>query len=102
MNADTDIQVWLETEQRTQPQIIIPYIKSPNSQLVRYTVETVRVADQGRTQLRQSGAVKLGANQAAALGRIAISRSPEDNCVVTLTLLAGHRLEKRYRISCPD
>ncbi len=102
MNIDADIQVWLETEQHTQPQIIIPYIKSPSSHLVRYTVETLRTSPQGRTQLRQSGTIKLGANQPSTLGRIAISRSPEDDCVVTLTLLADKHLEKRYRISCPD
>lgn len=106
MTSDADIQVWLETEQRTQTQVIVPYIQSEQANTLRYTVDTVRQAPQGQSVMRQSGTVALGAGKAVALGRISLSRSPDDNCKVTLTLSAYTRDVKDsttiWHLQCPE
>lgn len=42
MTADADIQVWLETVARTQPGVIVPYVRSAEDTTLRYRLHTVR------------------------------------------------------------
>jgi len=102
MSMDADIQVWLESQQRTQPQVIVPYVQSHNAGIIHYTVEMQRLAPQGRSQMRQSGTVHLTADQPAALGRMAVTRSPEDRCEITMTLRAPGETERRFDLACPE
>jgi len=106
MNADSDIQVWLETIARTQPSVIVPYVQSTESGSLRYKVRTIRQSTQGRSEIAQGGTVTLVADTPVALGRMAISRSPGDACQVELTIQkegdAGADASKRYQFSCPN
>ncbi|MBC2769539.1 curli-like amyloid fiber formation chaperone CsgH [Pusillimonas minor] len=98
---DADIQVWLEAAQRTQPQIIVPYIKSPVETTLKYVVEARRSAAQGSSRLRQGGTIHLTADQATALGTLALTRSAQDTCEVTMTLRTADNTERKFQLPCP-
>lgn len=102
MNIDADIQVWLETAQRTQPQIIVPYVKSATETTLKYIVEAHRSAAQGNSRLRQGGTIHLTADQATALGTLALTRSAQDTCEVTLTLRSADNTERKFQLPCPS
>lgn len=102
MNIDADIQVWLEAAQRTQPQIIVPYVKSPTETTLKYVVEAHRSAAQGNSRLRQGGTIHLTADQATALGTLAITRSAQDTCEITMTLRTADNTERKFQLSCPS
>lgn len=101
MNADADIQVWLETIAKTQPSIIVPHVESKESTTLRYRVRTVKVGKSGRSALGQSGVVKLLAGVPATLGRMSLSRDPGDECYIELEVSADSGAHGNYRFACP-
>lgn len=104
--ADADIQVWLETDARTQPSVIVPYVRSALDNAVRYKVRAVRDNPGGHSEISQSGTVRLQADTPAALGRMSLSRTAGDSCYVELILQpinSPHKAETplNYRLPCP-
>lgn len=106
MNADADIQVWLETIARTQPRVIVPYVQSAQNGSLRYKMRATRQGPQGRSVISQGGTIEITAGTPAALGRLAISRSPDDDCQIELTIQKGSGTgpgaSRDYQFSCPD
>lgn len=102
MNADADIQVWLETMARTQPSIIVPHVESKESTILRYRVRTVKIGKSGRSALGQSGVVTLVAGVPATLGKMSLSRDPGDACYIELELSTDRGAHEKHRFACPS
>jgi curli production protein len=102
MNADTDIQVWLETFSRTQPGVIVPYVMSSEKKRLRYQIRTVKTGKSGNSVLGQGGAVTLMADVPTALSRMAISRSRNDKCRIDLVITEAGEQDRNYQFACPD
>jgi|SRR5690606_22369706 len=106
MNADADIQVWLETIARTQPSVIVPYVQSAQNGYLRYKMRAIKRGPQGRSVISQGGIIEMIAGTPVALGRMAISRSAEDDCQIELTIQKGGATgpegSQAYQFSCPD
>lgn len=102
MNADADIQVWLETVARTQPTIIVPYLRSSEAVTMRYRLHTVRTSQDGRSELTQSGTVQARPREATPLSRLSVSRQANDECRIDLVLSSPKTQEKRYSFECPE
>ncbi|SHI36688.1 curli-like amyloid fiber formation chaperone CsgH [Pollutimonas bauzanensis] len=101
MAADSDIQVWLETFAKTQPAVIVPYVKSTENMTLRYKVRAVRQGSGGKSVLGQGGVVTIVANVPAALSRMSLNRSPADDCQIDLILTESGAGERRYHFDCP-
>lgn len=102
MNADADLQVWLETSSVAQTSIIIPHVQSETERQVTYRITTTREGPSGRSSIGQSGEVLLQAAHATALSRMAIRRETDDTCRITLVLSEAETSEHRYEFECPD
>lgn len=101
MTADGDIQVWLETYAKTQPVIIVPYVKSSENVTLRYKVRTVKESSSGKSVVGQGGVVSVSANIPAALSRMSLSRSPTDVCHIDLVLSENGVADRNYHFDCP-
>lgn len=101
MNADADLQVWLETSSVAQTSIIIPHVQSETERQLTYRITTTREGPSGRSSIGQSGEVHLQADHATALSRMAIRRDSEDDCRITLTLSEAESSERHYEFLCP-
>jgi curli production protein len=101
MNADADIQVWLETAARTNPEIIVPYVRTAASKTLRYDVRTVQEGANGRSNMAQSGAVTVQANVATPLVRMSVTRSRQDYCHIEIVITEGHSTRQDYHFECP-
>ncbi|MGB6104715.1 MAG: curli-like amyloid fiber formation chaperone CsgH [Pusillimonas sp.] len=101
MNADTDIQVWLEAFSRPPPGIIIPYVKTARDRTLRYRVLAVKDGAAGRATFSQSGIVDLRAGVPAALGRLSVNHGPRDECHIALTLSEPGANVLNYHFACP-
>ena len=102
MNADTDLQVWLETSSAAQTSMIIPHVQSDTERLLSYRIVTVREGPSGRSSIGQSGQVILEADQPTELSRMSIRRDADDDCHITLIVSEENMAERRYEFSCPD
>ncbi|WP_353150143.1 curli-like amyloid fiber formation chaperone CsgH [Pollutimonas bauzanensis] len=101
MTADSDIQVWLETYAKTQPVVIVPYVKSSENVTLRYKVRTVKEGSGGKSVMGQGGVVSVSANVPAALSRMSLSRSPTDVCHIDLVLSESGVADRNYHFDCP-
>ncbi len=101
MNGDADIQVWLEQMTQTQPSMIVPYVESDRGRTLRYLVQTVNIGATGRAMMSQGGTIRLEAGVPTALGRMSVTRAPENNCFVELFLREAGAPERKYHFECP-
>lgn len=101
MTADSDIQVWLETFAKTQPSVIVPYIRTNENMTLRYKVRTVKKGNGGKSVIGQGGVVTVLANVPAALSRMSLSRSPDDECEIDLVLSESGSADRSYHFKCP-
>lgn len=102
MNADTNIQVWLETAAQSPPGIIIPYVRTAEDEKLHYQVRAVRTGPSGRSTLSQGGVIQTRAGIAAALGSMSVSRQPNDECKVDVVLSEHNTGYRNYHFACPD
>ncbi|MCI2808748.1 curli-like amyloid fiber formation chaperone CsgH [Eoetvoesiella caeni] len=101
MAADLNLQVWLETGSNTHPNVIIPYVQTPESRTLQYSLHTVKSGKQGRTEMRQAGTVTAQANVATPLVRMSITRQSQDSCHIEIVISDGQVLKKTYSFECP-
>ncbi len=102
MTADNDIQVWLETFAKTQPTVIVPYVKSSENTTLRYKVRTIKEGDSGKSVMGQGGVVSTVANTPVALSRMSLNRSPNDQCTIDLVLSESGSPDRSYHFDCPN
>lgn len=103
MNADADIQVWLETIAKAQATIITPHVQSNVDQQVQYQITTTQEGQSGRSSIGQSGTISLKHDISTPLSRLTIRRSPDDTCQIELILheSAKNGQDKSYTFLCP-
>ncbi len=101
MTTDSDIQVWLETFAKTQPVVIVPYVSSTVDVTLRYKLRTVKQSNKGKSIIGQGGVVAISANVPAALSRMSLNTSPNDECQIDLVLSQAGSADRRYHFDCP-
>ena len=95
MNADTDLQVWLETPAHARPEAFVPYVQSSHQAILRYLVRTTLKHNGASSRVSQGGALDVPADTAVALPRLSIT-PPDGECHVELVLIEIMGTEKRY------
>lgn len=105
MDADANIQVWLETIDDTRASVIVPYVQSTQNDTLHYRIRAVRQASGGRSEITQSGVIATVPDTPVAFGRMAISRSIDDKCQIELTLHSQKKTDSEadmhYQWACP-
>ena len=101
MNTDVDLQVWLETQAHSRPEIIVPYVQSSQATNLRYLLRTTISNAGNSSRVSQGGALDLPAHTAVALPRLAVT-SPSGECRIELVLTERTGGEKRYEFDCED
>lgn len=101
MIGDSDIQVWLEMQNSTQPGVIVPYVQSTVDKRLNYRVRVIRENRSGRSEISQGGSVFMTAARATALGKMSLSVKDEDVCEIELILTESGKPADRYRFDCP-
>ena len=100
MNADSDIQVWLETFSRTQPSIIVPYVKSSHDTTLRYKLRATQESNGGRAVIGQGGTVAVLADVPAPLMKMSLNRNAHDTCRINLTVSEAGNRDRKYEFDC--
>ena len=100
MMADTDIQVWLETEARTHPPQVVPYVQSDKTADIRYTIGVLAQGKSGRTRMSQGGRLALEPGQPKALGKISLSLDPAQECTISIAINQNGAPAREYEFSC--
>lgn len=101
MNADIDLQAWLETQSSTRPEVIVPYVQSNHDTSVRYLLRTTLVHEGGNSRISQGGVLQVPADTAVALPRLAVSSGIAD-CRIELVLTERTGSERRYEFACTE
>ncbi|NYT70305.1 curli-like amyloid fiber formation chaperone CsgH [Pusillimonas noertemannii] len=99
MNADTDLQVWLETQAQTRPGIIVPYVQSSHSTHLRYLLRTTVTRGGSSSRVSQGGMLEVPAGTAVPLPRLAVSQ-PDGQCRIELVLAEKKGSERHYEFDC--
>jgi curli production protein len=102
MVGDSNIQVWLETFAKSQPAVVVPYVRSTADMTLRYKLRTVKKSGSGKSVIGQGGVVTVQANVPAALSQMSLSRSPNDECEIDLVLSQAGVADRNYHFKCPD
>lgn len=101
ITADSDIQAWLEAASRSQPSLIVPYVKSGHQATLQYEIEARKEGKSGKSVLRQGGSVTIYPGQTVNLGSMTLSRNMHDICFVVLSLYEREKKVANYRFDCP-
>jgi len=101
MVMDSDIQVWLDTVERTQPSIVVPYVLSAQAQALRYRVRVVLEGGGNKAVIGQTGAIRLLANTPSTLSRFSLNRRLHERCEVEIILSGDDMRDLRYLLECP-
>ena len=99
MNADTDLQVWLETQAQAQHEIIVPYIQSHHSTRLRYLLRTKVKQASGSSTISQGGALEVPADTATPLPKLLLN-TINGECRIELILSEKTGPEQRYEFDC--
>lgn len=102
MNADANIQVWLEMFSQIPPGIVVPYVQTSQDTMLHYKVLVVMEGHAGRSLISQTGEVRTKASIPSALGRVSVNRNPEDDCHINLVLSGHGGNELSYHFPCRD
>src|SRR5690606_7799358 len=73
MDANTDLQVWLQSQSTQPPGIVVPYVLSTSDTTLRYSIGIVSTSPAGRSEIRQGGTVWVHAYTPTPLSRISIT-----------------------------
>lgn len=101
MDVDNDIEVWLETDQN-RGNLMTPYLQSKTPQVLEYRLRARKKGRSGRSEITQSGSVRLSRGKPTALGSIGMSVAQGDDCYIELSLVDGGALIASYILSCPE
>lgn len=102
MNADSDIQVWMERLGQAQPAVMVPYVQSTKSRNLRYKLRAVKTGREGRSMIGQGGSVHVLAGQPVPLGRMSIRYGPQDECTIDVVLYEQGQETQYFDFSCPE
>ncbi|MBC7203497.1 MAG: hypothetical protein H5U29_08235 [Pusillimonas sp.] len=100
MDTDLNFEIWLSTYDQTQPALIVPYIRSPESQAFQYLIEATNQGRSGTSRTAQSGYVHLTANQTQALTQLVISRTDSDHCSISIVIKNSQGNHKTFQFEC--
>ncbi|TCT10432.1 curli-like amyloid fiber formation chaperone CsgH [Paralcaligenes ureilyticus] len=101
MVADTNLQVWLETNANTTPSIVVPYVQSSEEKKIHYELHAIKKGRAGTSEVSQSGIVRVLAKMPTALSGMALSASKDDTCQIVLILAEGGVPVGNYHFDCP-
>lgn len=99
--ADAGIDLWLDWQTQSQPVIVVAYARATVEMPVRYRIVLKRKGASGVSQIVQGGNATLKPDAASALTRIAVSRSPQDECSVEVSVEEGGRPAASRVFDCP-
>jgi len=101
MNANADLQVWLETNNDTRPSIVTPYVQSSEDTNIHYRLYAIKKGKSGMSSVSQSGTVSVPARKPTALSRMSLSVGQTDACQIELILAKGGMPAGTYHFECP-
>lgn len=101
MNADINLQVWLETVPNTHPSVVVPYVRSQNDGTVQYQLNVTKRGSGGSSSIGQSGDVRVQAHKPTALSRFSLNVGKNDKCIIELVLVANQQPAGTYKFDCP-
>lgn len=102
MDADADIQVWLEAFSRCQPCLVVPYVKTTKDVKLLYRISAVREGPTGKSAITQAGTVYAKASQKIEISRFSINHTSKDWCQINIILTKPGNLDKQFQFVCPD
>lgn len=100
MIADTDLQVWLDTQANTSQRMLVPYVKSVRDIQVTYRMDVIQRGGAGTSRISQQGKVDAIAAQPTALGRVALGLQNVGECRVEITLRENQKDLGVYNFDC--
>lgn len=101
MNADINLQVWLETVPDTHPSVVVPYVRSEQDGVVQYQLKVSKRGMGGMSNIGQSGEVQVQAHKPAALSRFSLNVGKSDKCTIELILVENQHPAGTYTFDCP-
>ncbi|NYT78063.1 hypothetical protein H0A71_13755 [Alcaligenaceae bacterium] len=101
MNANVNLQVWLETVPDTHPSVVVPYVRSETDGVIQYQLKVSKRGFSGVSNLGQSGDVRVQAGQPAALSRFSLNIGKNDECTIELVLFNSQHPADTYHFDCP-
>lgn len=100
MDANTDLQVWLQSQSTQPPGIVVPYVLSTSDTTLRYSIGVISTSPAGRSEIRQGGTVWVHAYTPTPLSRISITSAAVSSCTVNLALNQYGKPQRQYDFDC--
>lgn len=102
MIADINLQVWLETDARTHPATLIPYVQTTENATLQYQLYAVKTGRGGTSRVGQSGTVRVPASRPTALSKMSLSTTKSDACQIEVILTRSGVKLGEYRFNCAE
>ncbi len=101
MFADTDLQLWLDTQVQAQQTQIVIYAQSPRPTELGYRLSFIQRGPHGQSSVQQAGQKTLLAGQPLALSHLAMRLHEGDDCRIELTTRADEQAPVVHLFDCP-
>ncbi len=102
MIADSDIQVWLDSQPNGGQLLMVPYVKTARNMKLTYQLKLIQNRKSDHSNVRQGGTVMLHAASATPLSRIVITPITDGECRLEVTLHEGEQMLENYSFTCPS
>ncbi len=100
MQADINLQAWLESRAANGVTMIAAYVSAAREADLQYDIR-LRNSGQGNSSaVAQSGTVHVTQNQPSQVSSIAVTPVPGGKCEVGLTVREGNAVVGRYTLDC--
>lgn len=100
MLADSDIQVWLDTQHAATQAVIVPYVQSAIDARLQYRISLVQRSGGNTSQVSQQGVVELTAGQPARISRLTVNATPDGSCNLDIVLRDQGNELARFNFDC--
>ncbi|HBT33795.1 MAG TPA: hypothetical protein DEB15_13735 [Pusillimonas sp.] len=102
MDTDLNFDVWLSTYTQAKPAVIVPFIRSTESQALEYLIEATNQGRSGTSRTAQSGSVHLAANETQALAQLVLTRTDSEHCSITIAIKNSKGHHKTFTFKCEN
>lgn len=100
MQADTNLQVWMDVHASNGQTIVAPYVSAARELELQYELRLVNTGQSGSSSVAQGGNLHVNANSPTRLSTVSVTAQPGGTCKLALTLRENGKEIGHYTLNC--
>ncbi|WP_042880560.1 curli-like amyloid fiber formation chaperone CsgH [Cupriavidus necator] len=100
MQADMNLQVWLDIQSANGTALVVPYVASAQEADLQFELKLRARSGNAASSLAQAGTLHVVPGHPTRVSSLTVSQPPGGECEVGLVLRQGMAVLGRYKLDC--